>query len=74
METYHVTADSKAVRAALPVCALVAGRELAIAEELVRLRLRLKGEHVVNRARVDQERRLRRRQVFLRAIPSKPRG
>ena len=60
------------MRAALPVCALVAGRKLAIAEELVRLRLRLKGEHVVDRARVDQERRLGRRQVFLRVIPGKP--
>ena len=51
--------------APLPVGALVAGSELAITEELIRLRLRLEGEHVINRARVDQERRLRARQVFL---------
>lgn len=62
---HNVPANSEAVRAAIPVRALVSGRKLAPAEDLVRLRLCLNWKLRVDRARVDEQRRLRGRQVFL---------
>ena len=51
--------------AAIPVGALIIWRKLAAAEDLVSLAMRLDREHLVNRAGVDQERRLRGLDVFL---------
>lgn len=65
--TYEIATDRKAVGAALPVRARVPRRELAVAQEVVRLRLGLGRELLVDRARVDQQRRLRFRRVFLRS-------
>lgn len=44
--------------AAVPVRPLVSRRELAAAEDLIRLSLRLEGERGIDLAAVDQERRI----------------
>lgn len=50
--------------ATLPIRALVSGRELAIVEDLVRLRLGVLSELEVVLTRVDQQRRPRLYQVY----------
>ena len=63
--TYHVPSNSKSVVAPIPVRPLIPGRVLAAPENLVCDRLRLLGKHLVDLARVDEQRRLGLRCVFL---------
>ncbi len=51
--------------AAVPVRPLVSWCELAAAEDLIRLSLRLNGERGVDLATIDQKRRLRLVAIFL---------
>ena len=56
-----VTTHSEPMVAASPVVALVARRKLAIAQNLVRLRLQLRREHGVDLAALDEQRHVRLR-------------
>jgi hypothetical protein len=61
----EIPTDCKAVLAALKVLPPVPRCELSPTEDLIRLRLRLKGELFVNRTRVDQKRSFGNRRIFL---------
>lgn len=63
--TYHVTPHCEPMVAAVPVCPLVPRCELAAAEDLIRLSLRLERERGIDLAAVDQERRPGLLAIFL---------
>ena len=65
--SHHVPTDSEPVGAAIPVGTLIARRELAVAEDLVRYLLSFRWELGVGLAAVDQQGCLGLLVVFLRS-------
>ena len=61
----QVSADRESMSAPIKILPLIAGLEFTISQDVIGLRLRFFGEHLVNCAAVDQERGFHGRSVSL---------